>query len=302
MKTSPFRPLANPDPERAARLTQSFASACAIYAAVAAGLLGAAASEVLRPEFTAPKPMTLTVSQMRGAGQAPAPAAPSPARSGPESALKKTPAKPLAPTPAPPPEPTPKPAPVSAHAPTPKSTPVSKPVPAPSSDPAPTPSPAPGPAPAAAAAQSSSPSGPAAPIPHAEDSAGGAAAKAGPISANGKAAGKADARAAAAGGPETLVYGESKDPFLEAVLSAIRGSLRYPPRAADKGWQGAATMEFTVNAEGRIQSLRVFESSGRAILDRAAQSAVEKAASLWGAPRRPVKIRVPVRFSLKRQG
>ncbi|MCG5030119.1 energy transducer TonB [Mesosutterella sp. OilRF-GAM-744-9] len=80
----------------------------------------------------------------------------------------------------------------------------------------------------------------------------------------------------------------------------MRSSLRYPPRAAENGWQGVALMEFSVSADGRIQSLRVYESSGRAILDRAAQSAVEKAASQWGAPRRPVKIRVPVRFSLKR--
>ncbi|MCI6529562.1 MAG: energy transducer TonB [Mesosutterella sp.] len=83
------------------------------------------------------------------------------------------------------------------------------------------------------------------------------------------------AQAAPQSGPETLVYGESKDPF----LAAVRSSLRYPPRAAENGWQGVALMEFSVSADGRIQSLRVYESSGRAILDRAAQSAVEKAAS-----------------------
>lgn len=301
MRTSPSPLPANPDPDRGRRIKRSFGSACAIYAAIAAALWGAAHSGLLRHEAAAPQSVTLSFAQMGGAE---APAAPStgparpepaaaPAGKAPQSAPKKNTRQPPAPVPAPVPAPTPAPEPK------PRAAPVPAPVPAPA------PAPAPRPAPAAPAPRASESQG--APAPGARE--GGAAAASsgeprrgasGAKAGSGGGSGGSAAQAAPQSGPETLVYGESKDPFLAAVLAAIRSSLRYPPRAAENGWQGVTMMEFSVSSDGRIQSLRVIGSSGRTILDRAAQSAVEKAAPQWGAPRRPVKIRVPVRFSLKR--
>lgn len=99
-------------------------------------------------------------------------------------------------------------------------------------------------------------------------------------------------------GVATLVYGETEDPFLSAVKRGIDASLKYPRKARRFGWEGQAVVQFEVAADGRLTALELFKSSGRDVLDEAAKKAVVRASASWGSPKRALKLRIPVRFSL----
>ncbi|MFU0842626.1 MAG: hypothetical protein ACFWTZ_08500 [Burkholderia sp.] len=79
---------------------------------------------------------------------------------------------------------------------------------------------------------------------------------------------------------------------------AVRSSLHYPRRARAHGWEGEALTEFSVAADGTLTDFRIVRSSGRTLLDKAAEKAIVKAQHRWGQPSRSVRIRLPVRFSL----
>jgi protein TonB len=48
----------------------------------------------------------------------------------------------------------------------------------------------------------------------------------------------------------------------------------YPQLARRKGWQGRVDLGFRVEADGRIERIRVVRSSGHGILDRSAMQAL----------------------------
>jgi protein TonB len=79
-------------------------------------------------------------------------------------------------------------------------------------------------------------------------------------------------------------------------------SPEYPATARRRGYEGTVVVEVLVSKEGRVQDLRMFQSSGYAVLDRAATAAVrnwlfepgrvgERKTAMW--------VKVPFRFELK---
>lgn len=77
---------------------------------------------------------------------------------------------------------------------------------------------------------------------------------------------------------------------------------KYPRTARKRGYQGTVVLEVLVSQKGKVEDLRVFQSSGYSILDRAAITSV-KAWQFEPGKRReqPVDmwVRIPVRFELK---
>ena len=76
----------------------------------------------------------------------------------------------------------------------------------------------------------------------------------------------------------------------------------YPRMARRRGYEGTVLMEVMVSREGRVEEVRLLESSGHGVLDREAMSAVkgwvfeparrgEEKVDMW--------VKVPVRFKLK---
>jgi TonB family protein len=90
------------------------------------------------------------------------------------------------------------------------------------------------------------------------------------------------------------------------ILSQIRHDLSqyfyYPPLARRKGMQGTVLLSFGISGQGAIHDIRVVKSSGYAILDLAAQDAMQRleklswyAASLHG---KNMDLELPVIFRL----
>ncbi|MBU0481567.1 MAG: energy transducer TonB [Proteobacteria bacterium] len=76
----------------------------------------------------------------------------------------------------------------------------------------------------------------------------------------------------------------------------------YPAMARRRQLQGTVLLEVAVSREGKVEGLEIAESSGHKVLDRAAVEAVR----YWlfepgreGGRQVPMKVLVPVRFSLK---
>jgi protein TonB len=95
----------------------------------------------------------------------------------------------------------------------------------------------------------------------------------------------------------------SPTPLREAV-PAYRRNLqpRYPRIARFKGYEGTVVLEVLVDHQGKVGDLRLFQSSGYPVLDRAAMNSVtnwlfepgqrgDKAVEMW--------VKVPVRFKLR---
>jgi len=76
---------------------------------------------------------------------------------------------------------------------------------------------------------------------------------------------------------------------------------RYPRRARQKGFEGTVVLEVLVDENGKIKELKLFRSSGHAILDRAAVASVKKwlfaPGVINGTPSK-MWVKVPIRFEL----
>lgn len=292
MKTSPSLPKKHSD---ARRHRYSFLIACSIYAPLTAlAFFGLTVNAPL--PAGEPLPMTIAFAQIAGAAApAGAPAAET-APSEPAEEVVDEPAPEPLPEPepeAPPPEPEPEPVPGPESEPEviPEPAPKPEPIPEPKPEPKPQPKPkpvekkvekpvekkAPKPAPAAETPKAATTQ----PLPP------GVVPQTGSTPAAGEA------------GIATLVHGETNDPFLADVKRFIESNLVYPRKARRFGKEGTALVQFTVANDGRLSELVIHTSSGEGMLDRAALAAVTKAESLWGAPGRTVRLRLPVAFRLK---
>lgn len=264
------------------RLSASFLTAAAIYAPLMALAFWSASQE----HFAAAgdRPMTaLAFAQVAGGAAAPAEeAAPEAAAA---EAQQEPPAEAPAPEPKSEPEPMPEPAPVAAPEPPQKR--LNKPADKKSDAPKPTPK---AEKPAAKPAEKKTADKPvqaAAPQPSAASAS----------SSNAPTAGGAVVKADH--GIATLVYGEANDPFLSEVKRLIEERLKYPRKARMMKITGRATVQFVVAGDGALSELKVFESAGSEILDKAAMRAVKAASASWSAPQRVVRLRLPVAFSLR---
>jgi protein TonB len=78
---------------------------------------------------------------------------------------------------------------------------------------------------------------------------------------------------------------------------------KYPGLARKRGQEGTVILQVLINREGRVDDLKIENTSGFVLLDRAAKSSVRK----WsfepgrrGEERIPMWVRVPVTFKLKK--
>jgi periplasmic protein TonB len=120
-------------------------------------------------------------------------------------------------------------------------------------------------------------------------------------------AGPGGARPSAGGGSG---HAPGKDPtysFSASIHEAIPAyranpSPEYPAIARRRGYEGTVLVEVLVNREGRVEDLRLSQSSGYPVLDQAAMTSMrgwlfepatinEKKVEMW--------VKVPVRFHLK---
>ena len=83
----------------------------------------------------------------------------------------------------------------------------------------------------------------------------------------------------------------------------VNGPPHYPRLARKRGQEGTVILQVLVNSQGRVDELEIELSSGFALLDRAAATAVRK----WvfepgqlGEEKVQMRVRVPVTFRLDR--
>jgi len=83
----------------------------------------------------------------------------------------------------------------------------------------------------------------------------------------------------------------------------INSSPEYPAIARRRGYEGSVLLSTKISIEGNVVEVRIKESSGHSVLDRAAVKAVEvwafEPARRMGIPI-PMLVDVPVRFVLRR--
>jgi protein TonB len=77
---------------------------------------------------------------------------------------------------------------------------------------------------------------------------------------------------------------------------------RYPARAQRRGWQGRVLLRLAITAAGKVGNVSLVQSSGHAVLDRAAKLALKywrfDTASHGAGPRIIAEVMVPVVFRL----
>lgn len=76
----------------------------------------------------------------------------------------------------------------------------------------------------------------------------------------------------------------------------------YPILARKRGYQGTVILDVFIDKDGRVADMKLFSSSGYAILDRAARNTVENwlfEPGLQGNEKIEMWVKVPVRFQLK---
>ncbi|RSK41031.1 energy transducer TonB, partial [Rhodovulum iodosum] len=87
-----------------------------------------------------------------------------------------------------------------------------------------------------------------------------------------------------------------------AILARVTRAHRYPRAALGQGLTGRALVALEVRRDGRLASARLAESSGSALLDRAALASVRRAGPFPPAPvgltRASYGFTLPLRFEL----
>lgn len=82
---------------------------------------------------------------------------------------------------------------------------------------------------------------------------------------------------------------------LEEIRRRLQSALVYPPIARKRGLEGVTRIRFTIGADGRAGGVETAQSSGHAMLDRAAERCAVDAGEL---PYVLGRLDVPIRFSL----
>mgnify|MGYP001555694611 FL=1 len=95
---------------------------------------------------------------------------------------------------------------------------------------------------------------------------------------------------------------EEHDQHLRAcIMELITRQLSYPAIARRKGWQGVVRLELHIEPDGQISALQIDQTSGYAVLDKAALQSLQLAripeAAQW-LHGETVDIIVPVEYRL----
>ena len=83
---------------------------------------------------------------------------------------------------------------------------------------------------------------------------------------------------------------------LDEIRRRVQAAVAYPARARELGLEGTTRIQFEIGPDGLARGVATVQSSGHALLDRAAeQGAIDagKLPALYG------RIRIPVRFDLR---
>lgn len=110
---------------------------------------------------------------------------------------------------------------------------------------------------------------------------------------------------------KTLLNGSKQTAASKPSLKMVREarpiyrsnpSPKYPRIARIREYQGVVLLNVLVNSEGEVNDVKIFESSGYPILDRAATSSVKHwlfEPGMIGEEKVDMWVRIPIRFELK---
>ena len=106
--------------------------------------------------------------------------------------------------------------------------------------------------------------------------------------------------AASAAAPEShavdaIPLAPSPQERLAEIRRRVQEAVIYPERARELGLEGTARIQFEIGSDGLARAVVTVESSGHAVLDRAAERGARDAGQL---PPLYGVIRIPVRFEL----
>jgi TonB family protein len=89
------------------------------------------------------------------------------------------------------------------------------------------------------------------------------------------------------------------DEILRLIKEAVTSHYNYPNAAIRRGWQGEVTLAFTVESNGQIINIRIANSSGYPILDRAALASLNKVGDIRSAQHQPLSFELPILYHLQ---
>lgn len=99
----------------------------------------------------------------------------------------------------------------------------------------------------------------------------------------------------------TISREQQKQHLRASVMAFITGQLNYPAIARRKGWQGVVKLQLLIESDGHISDLHIEQTSGYALLDKAALSSLQLAhvpdAAQW-LDGKAVSLVVPVEYRL----
>lgn len=120
------------------------------------------------------------------------------------------------------------------------------------------------------------------------------------VSGAGEAASEHGASSPAAstgGGPTLTPEARWRQEHFSAIKEAIRKNMVYPAVARRNGWQGRVLVSFVICLDGRVDEIRIEESSGFSLLDKNAVTIIKQSAPFPSPPVRATLI-VPIDYSL----
>lgn len=106
------------------------------------------------------------------------------------------------------------------------------------------------------------------------------------------------AASAASAAPAAPANSRQRSAVLSEVHDALQRHFFYPRLARLRNWEGNVLLGFQVRSDGRIHEVEVLESSGRAVLDQAALSALRSVRQVAYNATRPVELQLPVAYRL----
>jgi len=100
----------------------------------------------------------------------------------------------------------------------------------------------------------------------------------------------------------TEILPESPQISIATPVYKQNNSPRYPLRARRMGYEGLVMLKVLVDENGRVNDLELLQSSGYAILDKAALSSVKKwmfVPGTEGGKKKKMWVKIPIRFELE---
>jgi len=110
-------------------------------------------------------------------------------------------------------------------------------------------------------------------------------------------------RGATTHGPHELTSAARYHRIRDELLQALLPHFKYPPVARRRGWQGRVRIGLRVEADGHLSGVHLVESSGYALLDKAAIKNVNQLRNIPGVTRwldgRDMGVILPVKYRLE---